>query len=307
MNLREKLHNFLDARLHMELAPATWYSLWVKTVSWLSRKSGVGFPLGRVSDPDRWIFIVGCYSSGTTLLQRLLGTHPEIGILPDEGVFLTDVLNHPDQYGWTRMWHRCREKLEIDFGELPDSELRRLKKQWSLWYPAAVPSLLEKSVANTVRMPFLQAHFQPAYFIYLVRNGYAVAEGLKRKSRPGRWNNPEYEDEYPMEQCARQWVVSDDVARADSDQLERFLEIRYEDLTENPGKTLAKITDFLEVSPLAEENWRGSWSIHEKDSTIRNMNERSFVSLSLNEIDAIERVAGDKLRDLGYDFPKKFY
>lgn len=39
--------------------------------------------------PQKWIFIVGCYNSGTTLLEKILSLHPMIGSLRDEGVMLT--------------------------------------------------------------------------------------------------------------------------------------------------------------------------------------------------------------------------
>ena len=42
-----------------------------------------------------WIFITGCYNSGTTLLNQILSTHSRISGLPDEGVMLTDQLVRP--------------------------------------------------------------------------------------------------------------------------------------------------------------------------------------------------------------------
>ena len=37
-------------------------------------------PFGRELAPERWIFVVGCYNSGTTLLKEMLGY---VGINPD--------------------------------------------------------------------------------------------------------------------------------------------------------------------------------------------------------------------------------
>ena len=59
--------------------------------------------LGKELKPERWIFVVGCYKSGTTLLTKILSQHPLIGSMPNEGVAFTDALPYPEQYGWTRM------------------------------------------------------------------------------------------------------------------------------------------------------------------------------------------------------------
>ena len=64
-------------------------------------------PLGRVPKPQKWVFIVGCYNSGTTLLADLMGNHPDISALPVEGVRLSDVWPLPETYAWNRMWMKC--------------------------------------------------------------------------------------------------------------------------------------------------------------------------------------------------------
>lgn len=38
-----------------------------------------------VPRPDKWLFVVGCYNSGTTLLAEMLSRHPNISGLPTEG------------------------------------------------------------------------------------------------------------------------------------------------------------------------------------------------------------------------------
>lgn len=47
----------------------------------------------------KWVFIMGCNNSGTSLLHYILGSHPDIASLPREGQFLTAVLPQPDHYG----------------------------------------------------------------------------------------------------------------------------------------------------------------------------------------------------------------
>jgi len=259
--------------------------------------------LGRDLEPERWIFIVGCYNSGTTLLARILARHPEIGSLPAEGVFLTDVLPYPEQYSWTRMWMQCLTQVQLMPGELSEEQVRRIKCQWAVWYPNDTPNLLEKSVANVTRMLFLQTHFQPAYFIALVRNGYAVAEGIRRRANFERWPNPEYEDEYPIELCAKQWGVCDRLIRHQWSHLERKRKVYYEDLVGNPRRVMNQITNFLGLQSIDEDVLNQKWSFQEQNEPIRNMNPQSFERLTQSDLDQIEDAVGGNLQRHGYRRP----
>ena len=155
----------------------------------------------------KWIFIVGCYNSGTTLLDQILASHPEISGLPDEGVVLTDQLVTPEDFNWRRMWWKCKKEMknsEIDVKK----DAAKVKKHWSHFYDFKKSYFVEKSISNSLRIPFFNKHFKPAYFIHIVRNGYAVAEGIKRKAEVMD-GNPLYGNEsYPIEMCAEQWVQS---------------------------------------------------------------------------------------------------
>lgn len=262
-------------------------------------------PFGRDLYPERWIFIMGCYNSGTSLLADILSYHPEIGGLPNEGQYFTDQLPIAGQFGWPRMWVRCLEKVRLEPGELDDAAIRRIKRQWSIYYPRDASNLVEKSIANATRMPFLQAHFQPAYFIVITRNGYAVAEGIRRRVVPGRWGNRDYPDQYPIALCAEQWRASDEVIDKDRPVLQRIIDLTYEELTADPGATLRVVTDFLGIDPLPESLFEESWRVRDKDEPIRNMNERSFERLSEADLDDIEAVAGDRLAQHGYHRPAR--
>jgi len=263
-------------------------------------------PFGRDPKPDRWIFIVGCYNSGTTLLNAILSTHEQIGGLDCEGVVLTDALPRPEEFGWTRMWCRCFDQMRLEPGAGMEERAHRVKRQWSFSYPRNATNLLEKSIANTARIPFLDAYFRPAYFIYLVRDGYAVVEGIQRKAKPARWNHPIYQDQYPIELCAEQWKTTDKVVRQDWEEVEQFLQIHYEELTSDPKSTIKKITDFLGVGMVDESKLQGRWNVHGYGKPIQNMNPRSYARLTAKDVEAIEQVAGPLLRTYGYDRPQKF-
>ena len=252
-------------------------------------------PLGHDLSPNRWIFIVGCYNSGTTLLRSLLTQHPEIDALPSEGVRLTDALPRPEDVGWHRLWCRCLNDVRLPVDEDMAPRSARIRRHWSLALPGKPANVLEKSIANTARMPFLQAGFPPAYFIYMIRNGYAVAEGIRRKAQPRRFGHDEYGDQYPIELCAEQWRASHDLVEEDSDVIDRLHTIRYEDLAANPARSLVDITDFLGLPPLPAGLDSATFDVHGVRSSIRDMNAESLARLSAADIDTIRRVSGDAL------------
>ena len=254
---------------------------------------------GREINPERWIFVIGCYNSGTTILASMLNRHPSIGGLRTEGAFLTDSLPYPEPFGWPRMWSQCIEKVRVSAEPSEENRAKRIKKHWSLWFPRHLPNFVEKTVSNAARMPFLQEFFQPAYFIYIVRNGYAVSAGIRQKSNLKRWKNSTY-DHYPIELCAEQWLRTDEIVQKDSEQIKNFLQISYENLTGNPYSTMKEITDFLGISEFPAEFLDEEWVVHGEKSVIRNMNDRSLQNLSEDEKKKIKEVCGKALSRYGY-------
>ena len=245
--------------------------------------------------PQKWVFIVGCYNSGTTLLSEVLGTHDMISALQTEGQYLTDQFASDHELGLSRMWTR-REDLyrltENDKG--PD--VVRIKKEWGMSFDQTKPVLLEKTPANAARTRWLQKHFENAYFIGVIRNGYAAAEGISRKAMPihmpGGW---------PIHLSAYQWTRSNMVIEADSKYLRHFIWVRYEDLANATGSVLESIFRFLDISGKAGVNLQRTWRIHERNQTIKNLNDESIRRLSSEDIKLISEVAGDALSHFGYD------
>lgn len=241
-----------------------------------------------------WVFLVGCYNSGTTLLAELLGRHPSISALSTEGHFITDQFVKDFNIGLPRMWVE-REDLfrlnEDDHG--PDPV--RVKKEWAMRLDLTRPVLLEKSPPNSAKTRWLQQHFENAHFIAIRRNGYAVAEGISRKAEPKHLING-----WPIEKSAYQWQRSNELLLQDAAHLKNFIWISYEDLTEDTEATLNTITDFIGIDnfePFAADR---SWSIHERNEPVRNMNAESIARLSAQQIKHITQVAGKMLDEFDY-------
>jgi hypothetical protein len=255
-------------------------------------------PFGRDVRDKRWVFILGCYNSGTTLLAEMLQSHPAFGGLPNEGAFLTDVLPYPERFGWPRMWVECADKLRIS----PDDHRRalRIRRQWSLWLRGDSPYVVEKSVSNVLRIDFLASQFEQAHFVYIVRNGYAVAQGIRRKANLRRWKNPLGLQEYPIEMCARQWAETDRVVRSSPHFPDRIHVVRYEELTEDPTTVMNELWRSLGADELGTSDMWRDLQVHEVRSDVKNMNARSLQQLTAEDVRTITSVCADELERYGY-------
>jgi len=252
-----------------------------------------------------YIFILGCYSSGTTLLNNLLGYHSEISGLPTEGASLTGELVTPEELGWTRMIHQCFTDLCSDLKRINP---RRLKKQWGFFHDKSKLFFLEKSISNWARIDWLAKNFDNAWFIWIIRNGYAVAEGLRRRSiESERYTAKKYPNGFPIELCAQEWVVSNSTIESLSKPIKNKIMIKYEELTEDKEVTIKYILEQLPIkNKMIKIN--DSFEFHGKMRPIKNMNDQSIARLSEEDIDKINIVAGDYLEKWGYPVvrnPKK--
>lgn len=248
-----------------------------------------------VPKPDKWVFIVGCYNSGTTLLAELMSRHPDISGMSTEGHFVTDQLVKDFDIGLPRMWVD-REDLFRLTEEDDGPDVIRLKKEWAIRLDLSKPVLLEKSPPNSARTRWFQKHFENAHFIGLMRNGYAVAEGISRKGDPKHIQRG-----WPIERSAWQWARGNEVLEKDSEHLKHFTWIKYEDLVANPQDTLNKLTNFLGLAPFPDVVGSGSFKIHERNDSVKDLNDVSIKRLRPKQIAAVNDIAGACLDRHGYE------
>lgn len=248
----------------------------------------------------KWIFITGCYNSGTTLLDQILASHPQISGLPDEGVMLTNQLVRPEDFGWRRMWSKCEVEMKTN-KKSKNRNATTIKKHWSHFYDLQKEYLLEKSISNSTRLDFFNENFQPAWFIHIVRNGYSVAEGIHRKTNVMPGNSYYEKGKYPLTICANQWVKSLSVFEENKQNLKNVIEIKYETLAENPAKVVNDILEKIGLKKFPVDYFNKSFSVHEKKSTIQNMNAASFKRLNDKDLNDINVVAKEYLIKYGYN------
>ncbi|MDC0661942.1 sulfotransferase family protein [Marinobacter sp. SS21] len=247
-----------------------------------------------VPKPEKWLFVVGCYNSGTTLLAKLLAQHPDISGMPTEGHFITDQFVKDYQIGLPRMWVDREDLFRLDEND-QGPDVIRLKKEWGMRLNRSKPVLLEKSPPNTARTLWLQENFENAYFIAIVRNGYAVAEGISRKADPKH-----LKEGWPIEKAAWQWARSNQVLREDAQKLKHIIWITYEELASDPQATLNKLSGFLGISSFPESVSGTEFAVHERQGRVTDLNQVSISNLTPEQFDKINQVAGEEIERFGY-------
>ena len=165
------------------------------------------------------------------------------------------------------------------------------KKDWLRLYSKDKGILLEKSPPNTVRSLWLQRNFYPSRFLSIIRSPYAVCEGISRRNG------------YSIRQAAQHWNTANRCLLDDLRQIEKNLLLKYEDMVENHRETLASIQGFLELEKNFDVDDSVNVSAHSIEGTttgLRNLNNASFDRLTQAEIQEINTVCGDLMRQVGY-------
>jgi hypothetical protein len=261
--------------------------------------SGIFSLLGKELQPKKWIFIVGCYNSGTTLLAEIFEKHPQLSVLPDEGVMLTNQLPRPEDFGWRRMWCQCENEMQIPQNKTAKAA-QTIKKHWSHFVKKNPAIVVEKSIANTTRMSFFQEHFPNAYFIHIARNGYAVTEGIKRKALVMEEKQDEFGTRYPIELPAKQWQRSIELVDEQKGIIKNFMEITYEEMTSDLKGTSLKITDFLGIDTFEDQLLQSDFEVHGNKMKVSDQNYKSFARLSEEEWKTINGIAEKGLKKYNY-------
>lgn len=240
-----------------------------------------------------WCFIVGCNNSGTSLLQRALENTGQISTLPQEGQMYTRVFRRARKRGHERVWAEYLDELIVPRSAPLDPALRLLF-DWMRGLPHPIsPMIVEKTPANVARMGWLDGAFPTAHFIGLVRNRYAVVEGIKRKGKQ------------PIVHAARHWNAVNELLLKESSGVRRYLEVRYEDLVDQPEITARRIVDFLgldneAMSAAMHARYQLKHMAEGEASVVRNFNRDSIAKLTKEEHAEIIKYAAPMLDHFGY-------
>lgn len=243
-------------------------------------------------DGDYWLFLIGLNNSGTSILSRILGSHPRVRSLPNEGQLLTPAFPSAPRHGVGRVWTKRLDVFRWTEESDPAPALRA-RYDWAYLFEPPPGILLEKSPPDAIRARWLQANFEPSRFIALTRHPYAVCEGVRRRTGAS------------IEEAAEHWTRGNEILVEDTGHLGRCLMLTYESLTERTDEELERVRVFLELEEPFDEDVLGApipmHNISGKPQRIENMNARSLERLSSEDLETIHRVAGPLMERLGYE------
>jgi hypothetical protein len=211
---------------------------------------------------DDLVFLVGCPRSGTTWLQRLLASHPQVRTGQESHLFNQFV--GPQIHQWRRFsatWEEgggglgpgCYHSEQSFRAVLRTYLLGLLEPMVGDLPPGSI--FLEKTPAHALWIAEIANLLPGARFLHLIRDPVDVTASLLTASRgwARHWapNTPD--------KAARLWVWHVKKARAAAKTLrpDQYREMRYEELRAGGAPVLAGAFDFLglPVEPRQLESW----------------------------------------------------
>jgi hypothetical protein len=249
--------------------------------------------LGRV------LFIVGARRSGTNWLERILTAHPEVVAVPTE----TYLFSHGVQNFAERVQHANPKAPTMGRTFMPRDAfldamrnlVDRVLMETLERKESGARYIVERTPWHASHLPLIADVYPDARVVNIVRDGRAVARSLV--SMP--WG-PE-----TIEEAATEWRKAIDDTRGGQALFgERFLEVSYERLLEQPRPHTKEIFDWLELD-LSDGTWDkiileagAEFNVDPGSPGVRSDKWRSEVSDA--DLRVFETVAGEQLELLGY-------
>ena len=195
------------------------------------------------------VFILSAPRSGSTLLQRVLATHPEIATVSESHLLLPFIYPLRRRGVYAEYDHKYTQRgFQSLIAEMRGGEAEYLaavrELALRLYGQAADPDaryFLDKAGALSLVVDELFAMFPDGKFIFLWRNPLSVVSSLMRTWRGGRWNLHEHE--------VYLFRGTPGLVDAYHSREPAALGIRYEDLVDRPEAVTARIFTYLDLFP----------------------------------------------------------
>jgi hypothetical protein len=193
--------------------------------------------------------------SGTSMMLDSLGRHPVLFALPDETHMMPYILGQREQFGdlsvddnFRRYWqfaldnlpvlrkrYRTRQQIPPNWNEFPRTAAGVLDGIFSTLAAAQNKRRwCEKTPDHIQHMALLAKEFPESKFIHMIRDGREVSCSISRR----QMRVPEL--------VIFRWKKLVAMGQADGAWLgDRYLEVRYEDLTADPHGEMTRICAFL--------------------------------------------------------------
>jgi hypothetical protein len=296
-----------------------------RRLAWRVRRSvpRIARPLSRVlphaDPPQSPIFVIGCPRSGTTLLLDALRASGELATVQSEGHILWDEFHHPRDHGWS--------SDAVAPSEIAGRERAYLYLAIRLF--ARGGRFVDKTPANCLRVPYLEALFPGATFVFLRRRGAdnvsSLMEGWRARPRFVRYRLPE-----PLtgleeldgdfwsfvlvpgwralrtasleEICAHQYVECNRaVLEARTSSTATWIDLAYEDLVASPGEELRRVYGALGLSfNAAIEQLAGELASRHSATTLTAPQWEKWRARNEAAIERVSPQLADMERRLGY-------
>ena len=273
-----------------------------------------------------YLFLVGCPRSGTTLLQRMLDSHPQLAVANDSHFVPrviarfrpgTDPPLTPELVDRVLGYHRFRRL------ELPESTARAaaarsetyaefVSELYSEYARARGKEFAGEKTPDYVRyLPVLHSLFPATRAVHIIRDGRDVAlsvlewaSGEKGPGKFGLWR------EQPVAVCALWWAWQVESGRREGARLGSALyrEVLYEDLVARPEPVLRDLSEFLSL-PFAPEmvsfhagKTKSDPTLSAKSAWLPTTSGLRDWRTQMKPEDALlfEAISGDLLSSLGY-------
>lgn len=274
-------------------------------------------------------FIVGTGRCGSTLLRLMLDAHPCMAIPPEthfvpvaiqasEGAaapreaFLDAMTGHQRWKSFQLDDKQLRQRVEQISPFDPGEVLREFYRMYARG--AGKSRWGDKTPTYLGHMPLIEKALPEARFVHIIRDGRDVALSIREL-----WFGPS-----TIPEIAEWWVAHIERARRDARSLPHYMEIRHEDLVQQPESTLRRICEFLHLPwhgemldyhRRAAERLQAAVASDTPDQAQRRLSAQEFAAqplqssrlerwrreMATSELAEFETVAGGLLAELGYE------
>lgn len=213
---------------------------------------------------DRPIFVIGAPRSGTSLLFSILRSSSRVAHWPGEAHEVWEARYHPALRGW--------ESNALSAADVEDDAATSIRRSFFL-VTGGRKRLIDKTPRNSLRVPFVDAIFPDARYVFLRRDGRDNVNSLINAWRTPRYRTYRLPEPHaipgvdprwwkfvlypgwqtdtagPLELvCAHQWHVSNELALDAFEAMStRVVQVEYEDLVRDAPAETERIMSWLGV------------------------------------------------------------
>lgn len=272
------------------------------------------------------IFIVGAPRSGTTLLQYMLKSHPEISLPTGESHFFIPFYQRRAEFGDLKVKENLKFLLTEIYNarsDFFDDDLHGIKFDINILTDklhainvSTVPDVIsaifqlnadaegkkfwgEKTPYYILHLPIIKEMFPDARIVHIIRDGRDCAISMLER----RWDLRIYNIYHAAYTWTKYVKSGQDFGKINPDS---YFEIHYEDILTSPQKSLKALCNFLDAKyndslvNFKKSNETGKTPLLKRPLQIDNM-QKWKNQMSKKQIQLFEAMAGSTLTENGYE------